>query len=57
MKKILILIIGCFLVTICAKAQYFQTGQDPSSIKWKQINTINFQVIYPEEFEKQAQRV
>jgi hypothetical protein len=57
MKKIIILIIGCFLVTINAKAQYFQTGQDPSLIKWEQINTTNFQVIYPKEFEKQAQRV
>jgi len=40
-----------------ANAQYFQTGQDPSAIKWKQINTNNFQVIYPQEFEKQAQRI
>ncbi|MDP2337957.1 MAG: hypothetical protein Q8N05_16225 [Bacteroidota bacterium] len=57
MKKIstlFILFIICFLP---AKAQFFQTGQDPSSISWRQINTTNFQVIYPEEFEKQAQRV
>lgn len=40
-----------------AKGQFFQTGQDPSSIRWRQINTANFQVIYPEEFENQAQRV
>lgn len=38
-------------------AQYFQTGQDPSRIQWKQINTSNFQVIYPEEFDKQAKRI
>ncbi len=57
MKKIIILIISAFLVFSTAKAQYFQTGQDPSAIRWKQINTTNFQVIYPQEFEKQAQRV
>lgn len=57
MKKIIFLAIAFFLVVTTAKAQYFQTGQDPSSIKWKQINTANFQVIYPEEFEIQAQRV
>ncbi|HEX7584972.1 MAG TPA: hypothetical protein VF373_09810, partial [Prolixibacteraceae bacterium] len=40
-----------------AKAQFFQTGQDPSSIRWRQINTQNFQIVFPEEFEKQAQRI
>ncbi len=40
-----------------AKGQFFQTGQDPSSIRWRQINTQNFQVIYPYEFENQAQRM
>lgn len=57
MKKILILTILAFLFIRTANAQYFQTGQDPSSIRWKQINTTNFQIIFPEEFEKQAQRV
>lgn len=42
---------------ISAKAQYFQTGQDPSQIKWRQINTVNFRIIYPDEFENQAQRI
>lgn len=53
-------LIFCILIILCAypaKAQYFQTGQDPASIKWMQINTANFQIIYPEEFEKQAQRI
>jgi len=57
MKKILIFTILAFLFIRPANAQYFQTGQDPSSVRWRQINTTNFQVIFPEEFEKQAQRV
>jgi hypothetical protein len=57
MKKYLIIILLLFSVSFIAKAQYFQTGQDPSLIKWKQINTINFQIIYPEDFELQAQRL
>lgn len=57
MKKISILFLLYILYTHPAKAQYFQTGQDPSSIRWRQINTLNFQIIYPEEFEKQAQRI
>jgi hypothetical protein len=46
-----------FLLQLGAKAQFFQTGQDPSSVHWRQINTEQFQVIYPEEFEKEAQRI
>lgn len=57
MNKIKLLIVLIIFCVQSAKAQYFQTGQDPSLIKWKQINTDNFQVVYPEEFEKQAQRV
>ncbi len=38
-------------------AQYFQTGQDPASLKWRQINTENFQIIYPDYYEKQAQKL
>ncbi len=36
-------------------AQYFISGQDASNIKWRQINTNNFRIIYPEDFEKQSQ--
>jgi len=57
MNKNLILIILTFFFANNLKAQYFQTGQDPARIKWRQINNVNFQIIYPEEFEKQAQRI
>lgn len=52
-----IIFILAFMLNIPAKGQYFQTGQDPSSIRWKQINTTNFQLIYPDEFDNQAQRL
>lgn len=42
---------------IISNAQYFQTGQDPASIKWRQINTENFQIIYPDYYEVQAQKL
>lgn len=57
MKIFSVLVILGFLLQSNAKAQFFQTGQDPSSIRWQQINTEQFQVIYPEEFEKEAQRI
>jgi len=31
-------------------AQYYATGQDPASIKWMQIKTGRFTVIYPESY-------
>ncbi|MFW5774181.1 MAG: hypothetical protein ACOCWD_05815, partial [Tangfeifania sp.] len=56
MKKLIVL----FVLIIPVKfsfAQYFQTGQDPASIDWRQINTDNFQVIYPDYYEPQAQEL
>lgn len=41
---------------LASNAQYIITGDDPSSIHWRQINTSNFQVIYPSEFEVKAQQ-
>jgi hypothetical protein len=31
-------------------AQYYETGQDPASLKWKQIKTARFTVIFPENW-------
>ena len=31
-------------------AQYYETGQDPASLKWMQIKTGRFTVIYPEKY-------
>lgn len=40
-----------------ANAQIFDDYQNPPSVNWKQINTASFQVIYPAEFEVEAQRL
>ncbi|HKL33490.1 MAG TPA: hypothetical protein VJ919_13195, partial [Tangfeifania sp.] len=56
MKKSIVL----FLLIIAVKflfAQYFQTGQDPASINWRQLSTNNFQLIYPDYYEEQAQEL
>ncbi|KJF42117.1 TolB family protein [Draconibacterium sediminis] len=53
MKKLLLLLL--VLTTYVVHAQYFDTGQDPASLKWRQINTTNFQLIYPDYYEDQAQ--
>jgi hypothetical protein len=36
------------------KAQYYDIGQDPASIKWQQIKTENFTILYPEGFASHA---
>ena len=38
-------------------AQYFNTGQDPASIKWRQLHTAHFHLIFPDYYESQAQKL
>jgi hypothetical protein len=33
-----------------SRAQYYDTGQDPASLKWMQIKTGRFTIIYPEKY-------
>ena len=40
-----------------AFGQYFQTGQDPASIRWRYLDTKNFQLIYPGYYESEAQKL
>ncbi|MDR2910176.1 MAG: hypothetical protein LBV47_02265 [Bacteroidales bacterium] len=56
MKKILFSTVFLLFV-VSLNAQYFQTGQDPASIKWRHINTENFQLIYPDYYETNAQKL
>ncbi len=45
------------LSSLYLNAQVFNDDQNPPSVKFRQINTGNFQVIYPEQFELEAQRM
>ncbi len=55
MKKTLLLIVFLLSGFLFAQGQYFSTGQDPASVKWKQIRTRDFRIIYPSAFEKTSQ--
>ena len=55
MKRILIILVIIFSTNML-RAQYYSIGEDPSTIHWRQINTANFQIIYPSSFEEKAQR-
>ena len=56
-NKIAILLFLSVGFWFSAAAQYFSTGSDPGSIKWRQIVTPNFQIIFPEEYENQAEKL
>jgi hypothetical protein len=57
MIKSLVALVGLLLFFLNGYTQYFNTGQDPASIKWKQINTRDFQIIFPQESENKARYV
>ena len=48
-RSILFFLLLC-LIPAAASAQYYNTGQDPASLKWLQIKTGKFTVIYPETY-------
>ncbi len=57
MKKTLVACVLLLIFSQQASSQYYSSGQDPTSIKWKQINTAGFKVIFPEGYEKTANYV
>lgn len=56
-KRITCLLLLLISGTIQVSAQYYDIGQEPASIKWKQIKTENFRIVFPESFEKRAPRI
>lgn len=54
-RRIQALLFTVICLTLSSHAQYFSTGQDPASLHWRQIRTKQFQLIYPQEFEKKGQ--
>jgi len=45
------------LFPIIVSGQYYNLGQDPSSLKWRQIITPDFKIIYPASFELKAKQM
>ena len=56
MKHYLLIFFLAFLPFVLM-GQYYAVGEDPASIHWRQINTANFQIIYPSGFDANAQRI
>ena len=53
MKSILSFVLLMFLSSV-SYSQYFSTGQDPSNTNWKQINTADFRIVFPANYEAKA---
>jgi len=54
LSRLLFLIL--FFLPLLGAAQFYSLGQDPGSTKWRQINSENFRLIYPQQFESKAQQ-
>lgn len=55
LKKFLFLLLLLWSTT--SYSQYYNDGQDRAGIKWERISSVNFEVIFPKGFEKQAEKV
>ncbi|MBC7652983.1 MAG: hypothetical protein H7098_00750 [Oligoflexus sp.] len=59
-KKLIFSLLSIIISIITSQScfsQIFDASQNPPSVKFKQINTPQFQIIYPTLFEKEAQRM
>ena len=55
--RISLLLIFFSVLCINGFPQFYDNGQDPAGLKWKQINTKNYRILFPEDFLPQAQRL
>jgi hypothetical protein len=55
-REIVILLVLLTTNQFSVLSQFYNAGQGSTSIKWQQINTNHFQVIYPAGFYKQANK-
>ncbi|MDR1415268.1 MAG: hypothetical protein LBI96_05610, partial [Odoribacteraceae bacterium] len=50
----MLLALVAFFLPVASVAQFVDLGQDPASVRWRQIETSDFQLIYPDFFEQNA---
>ncbi len=50
----IIVLLTLLLFSVRTEAQYYLTGQDPASVKWRQIKTKEFRIVFPKGYEKTA---
>lgn len=50
------IILALLLISLSVSAQYYETGQDPASLKWEVIKTDHFRFIFPRTYRYDAIR-
>jgi len=53
-KTIISLILA--LLSLGSTAQYYETGQEPASLKWEKLDSYHFRFIYPESYSDRIDR-
>ncbi|CAM4280792.1 WD40-like Beta Propeller Repeat [Pedobacter westerhofensis] len=53
----ILILVTSILISDTAQAQVYDSEQNPFSVKWREINTSGFRIIYPVELETEAQRM
>ncbi len=48
------LLLAVCILPFALSAQYFTTGTDPASVRWHQVKTEHFKIIYPKNLDSQA---
>ena len=52
--RIILLSLLLLLASLPARAQFFSAGTDPGSVRWSQVRTDNYRLIYPEGLDSLA---
>ena len=45
------------LVSLSIKGQYYDTGQEPASFKWEELESYHFRFIYPDSYSNRIERL
>jgi len=54
LSLLVLLFFASLLSTPPVFAQYFVRGQDPASVRWQQIQTEHFRIIFPDDYVRKA---
>lgn len=57
MKRRIFLFLLILCITAPAFAQFYESGQDPASFRWKQMKTPHFNLLYPDSAENIARQL
>ena len=55
-RQYVVLFLLTFLPAMNARAQFYESGTEPASVKWRQIQTEHFRVIFPVDAAQDGQR-